>query len=113
MKYFDQDIMSRWKKSCPPARSKYFDFRRDSQQFRPMPAARSKKPWPMKWILLGVILFIVPYTYINLHFRKPGPGFLPYDDMREREHLGRGGFKRITARLSRPADPSLELGEGE
>jgi len=65
----------------------------------------------MRWIVLLMILFIVPYTYINLHFRKPGRPYLPYDDMRERTHLGAAGYKRVTARLSRPADVySLPVG---
>ena len=78
-----------------------------------MPAARAKKPWPMRWIVLGMILFIIPYTYINLHYRKPGRSFLPYDDLHERERLGQAGYKRVTARLTRPADGGLVPADGE
>ena len=67
----------------------------------------------MRWIVLGMILFIAPYTYINLHYRKPGPAYRPYDDMREREHLGQAGYKRITARISRPADSGFVPGGGD
>ena len=67
----------------------------------------------MRWIVLGMILFIVPYTYINLHYRKPGAAYLPYDDLHERECLGRAGYTRVTARLTRPADGGSVPADGE
>jgi len=59
-----------------------------------MPAYR--KPWPMKWIVLAMFLFIVPYTYLTLHFRKPGPGYEPYKDAREKTMIARAGFRRVS-----------------
>jgi hypothetical protein len=59
----------------------------------------------MKWIVLAILLFIVVYTYLNLHFRKPGPAFQPYQDSRQRAQLEKVGYQRITARIDRPSDP--------
>ena len=69
-----------------------------------MPPAR--QPWPMKWIVLAIVLFLVPYTFITLHFRKPGPGYLPYQDSKQRATLAKVGYQRITLSVDRPADPA-------
>jgi hypothetical protein len=66
--------------------------------------AANRKPWPMGWILLAMILFIAPYTYLTIHFRKPGPGYQPYEDAREKTRIAHAGFKRVTLRAVRPAD---------
>ena len=58
----------------------------------------------MKWIILLMILFIAPYTYINLHYRKVGPSFQPYQDARERRRVGQAGYTRVTLTVARPAD---------
>lgn len=58
-------------------------------------ADMARKPWPMRWIVLAVIVFIVPYTYLNLRYRKP-TSFQPYDDARERRHIAAAGYSRIT-----------------
>ena len=50
----------------------------------------------MKWIILAMILFVVPYTYLTLHFRKPGPGYEPYIDAREKTNIARAGFRRVS-----------------
>jgi hypothetical protein len=50
----------------------------------------------MKWIVLAMILFVVPYTYLTLHFRKPGPGYEPYNDAREKSNIARAGFRRVS-----------------
>lgn len=68
-----------------------------------MPPAR--KPWPMKWVVLAIVAFIVPYTYLTLHFRKPGPGYLPYEDARQRAVLAKAGYARISLRPQWPSDP--------
>ena len=50
-----------------------------------MPADRKvRKPWPMKWIVASILVFIPIYTYLTLHYRRPGPAFNPYGDMRDR-----------------------------
>ena len=59
----------------------------------------------MKWIVLAIVLFLVPYTFITLHFRKPGPGYLPYQDSKQRATLAKVGYQRITLSVDRPADP--------
>ena len=66
--------------------------------------ATTRKPWPMRWIVLLIVLFAVPYTYLNLRYRKPGPDYRPYQDAREREKIARAGYARITIAAERPAD---------
>ncbi len=68
-----------------------------------MPPAR--QPWPMKWIVLAIAAFIALYTFLTLHYRKPGPGYLPYQDSRQRANLAQLGYRRITLKVDRPADP--------
>ena len=61
----------------------------------------------MKWIALAILLVIVPYTFLTLHYRKPGPAFEPYADMKNRANTIRllsAGFQRITLTAQRPAD---------
>jgi len=62
----------------------------------------------MKWVALAIILVIVPYTYLTLHYRKPGRAFEPYHDMKDRANTLRllsAGFQRIALDAERPADP--------
>jgi hypothetical protein len=62
----------------------------------------------MKWIVLTITLVIVPYTFITLYYRKPGPAYRPYQDAQERANVVRllsAGYKRITLAAQRPADP--------
>lgn len=66
--------------------------------------APNRRPWPIRWILLLIVLFIVPYTYLNLRYRKPGPSYRPYQDSRERESVARAGYARITIGAERLAD---------
>ena len=66
--------------------------------------APTRKPWPMKWIILLIVLFVAPYTYLNLRYRKPGPSYRPYQDARERELIARAGYARITIAADLLAD---------
>jgi hypothetical protein len=53
----------------------------------------------MKWIVLAIGLLIVPYTIITLRYRKPGPAFQPYEDIKKRANVSRllaAGYQRIT-----------------
>ena len=62
----------------------------------------------MKWIVLSIILFIIVYTFITLHFRKPGTAYQPYKEAKERatvQRLQEAGYQRIAASVSFPADP--------
>jgi hypothetical protein len=61
----------------------------------------------MKWIVVAIILVIVPYTFITLQYRKPGPAFQPYEDMKNRANVVRllsAGFQRLPIAATRPAD---------
>ncbi len=61
----------------------------------------------MKWIVVAILVFIVPYTYLTLKYRKPGKAFEPYQDMKDRANVMRllsAGFQRIDALMERPAD---------
>lgn len=68
-----------------------------------MPPAR--KPWPMKWIVLSIAIFIVGYTFLTLRYRKPGPGYYPYEDAQQRASLARAGYARVTLHPEWPSDP--------
>ncbi len=68
----------------------------------------SRKPWPMKWIVAAILVFIAGYTYLTLHYRKPGPEYRPYEDMRNRANtlrLLQAGYQRIQLAAERPAEP--------
>ncbi len=70
-------------------------------------APKSRQPWPMKWILVAIILVIVPYTFLTLRYRKPGPAFQPYEDMKNRANVTRllsAGYQRIPVVAQRPAE---------
>lgn len=61
----------------------------------------------MKWIVLAILLVIVPYTFLTLRYRKPGPAFQPYEDMKNRANVARllsAGYQRIPLPAQRPAD---------
>jgi hypothetical protein len=67
----------------------------------------------MKWIVLAIALFIPVYTYLTLHFRKPGAEFRPYQDMRDRAdviRLLKAGYQRITIDATRPAESTGNAG---
>jgi len=57
----------------------------------------------MKWIVLAMAIFIIPYTYLTLRYRKP-ESFQPYEDARERAHIAKAGYSRISLSASQPAD---------
>lgn len=65
----------------------------------------ARKPWPMRWIALAIILFIVPYSYLLLRYRKP-TSFEPYEDARERKHIAEAGYTRISLSASRLIEPA-------
>lgn len=62
----------------------------------------------MKWIVVAIVAVIVPYTYLTLHYRKPGKAFQPYTDLKDRANTKRlvsSGFQRIALVAQRPSDP--------
>ena len=70
-------------------------------------ARKDRKPWPMKWIVLAIVLFVPVYTWLTLHYRRPGPAFRPYQDMRDRAdvvRLLRAGYQRVAIEALRPAE---------
>jgi len=63
----------------------------------------------MKWIVLAIILGIGAYTYLTLHYRKAGPAFRPYADLKDRANTKRlltAGFQRVNLDAELPADGS-------
>lgn len=82
-----------------------------------MPAAsKNRQPWPMKWIVLAIVLAIVPYTIVTLRYRKEGPAFQPYEDMKNRANVARllaAGYQRIPLPALRPADGPRTSGGAE
>ena len=66
----------------------------------------NKTPWPMKWIVLAILLAIVPYTYLRLHFAKPGQAHEPYEEAKARAESARlaAGWLGLEVRTERPAD---------
>jgi len=62
----------------------------------------------MKWIVLAIALFIPVYTFLTLHYRRPGPAYRPYQDLRDRADVSRllkAGYQRVALEARRPADP--------
>ena len=66
-----------------------------------------RKPWPMRWIIIAMILFVAPYTYLTLHYRKPGPSYQPYQDAKEKTVLAHNGYTRISLPSAQPASGML------
>jgi hypothetical protein len=61
----------------------------------------------MKWIVVAILVFIPVYTYLTLHYRRPGPSFNPYRDMRDRAdviRLLKAGYRRVAIDASRLVD---------
>lgn len=62
----------------------------------------------MRWIVASILLFVVPYTYVNLKFRKETKAFEPYADMKEQANVKRlldAGYTRVAIRAERPHPP--------
>lgn len=67
----------------------------------------------MKWIVLAILLCVVPYTIVTLKYRKEGPAFRPYEDMKNRANVSRllaAGYQRIPLAAQRPADDARPAG---
>ncbi len=68
--------------------------------------SKDRQPWPMKWVVLAILLMIAPYTFITLNYRKENKPFEPYSDMKDRANTTRllsAGYQRITLTAQRPA----------
>ena len=69
--------------------------------------SKDRQPWPMKWIVVAILLCVVPYTIVTLQYRKPGKAFEPYDDLKNRANVSRlvsAGYQRVALPAARPAD---------
>ncbi len=66
-----------------------------------------RKPWPMSWVVIAIVAYIVIYTSINLGFRKPGPGHEPAAEARaHRRHFiqaSMSGWTRYGVHFGMPA----------
>ena len=73
----------------------------------PRPA---RKPWPMTWVAIAVVSFIVIHTTVNLVFRKPAPAHEPAAEARERQHrfvkAEKDGWSRYGTTLAVPPNPA-------
>jgi len=74
-----------------------------------MSAARPPpRTLPMPWIVAAIVLFILGYTVLRLHYGKRGKPFEPYHDIGEQASTQRLlglGYQRIPVDIERPADP--------
>lgn len=63
----------------------------------------------MRWIVLAIFVVLVPYTWLTLRYRKEGPAFAPYEDLRRQANVKRllaSGYQRVSITAQRPADAS-------
>lgn len=66
----------------------------------------------MKWIVVAIIAVIVPYTYLTLKYRQPGPTFEPYRDLKQQANLQRmrtAQIRRSPLQVEIPAEPARPL----
>lgn len=77
-----------------------------------MTARPSPKPWPMKWVVTAIVVFVAGYTLVNFYYRKPGIGYRPYQDAQDRATTARllaAGWKKMPVEARRPAEkPTLD-----
>jgi hypothetical protein len=62
----------------------------------------------MRWIVIAILAVIVPYTYVNIKFRKPNKPFEPYADMKAEAEVDRllaAGYRRFSVRAEIPYPP--------
>ncbi len=74
-----------------------------------MPASKSPaKSLPLRWVVLAIVVFIIGYTFLRLHYGKPGRAFEPYENAREHAAPARLvalGYRRILVQIERLAEP--------
>jgi hypothetical protein len=62
---------------------------------------------PLRWVVVAIVVFIVAYTFLRLHFAKHGKPFEPYHDLGERaaaQRLLDLGYDRVAVDIERPAE---------
>jgi hypothetical protein len=65
------------------------------------------KPLPLRWVVVAIVVFIVAYTFLRLHFGKHAKPFEPYHDLGERaatQRLIDLGYERVAVDIERPAE---------
>jgi hypothetical protein len=110
MKYWDQSFMQRRQENSRRRRKQIDLRRRPARRIkRAMSAARPPpRTLPMPWIVAAIVLFILGYTVLRLHYGKRGKPFEPYHDIGEQASTQRLlglGYQRIPVDIERPADP--------
>ncbi|BET67450.1 hypothetical protein ASA1KI_23680 [Opitutales bacterium ASA1] len=51
----------------------------------PSPApTKTRRPWPMTWIVVAIVGYIATYTFINVSYRKPEGGHEPWAEAEAR-----------------------------
>lgn len=61
----------------------------------------------MKWIVVAIVVFMVGYTAVNLHFRKAGRPYRPYQDAQDRATIARllaAGWQKLPVDARRPVE---------
>jgi hypothetical protein len=110
--------MKNWDQSFMKPRQENSRRRRTQIDLRRTPARRIKRAMsaarppprtlPMPWIVAAIVLFILGYTVLRLHYGKRGKPFEPYHDIGEQASTQRLlglGYQRIPVDIERPADP--------
>lgn len=67
----------------------------------------------MKWVALVIVVCLVAYTFLTLHYRKTAPSYRPYQDTKNRAGVMRllsAGYQRVVLTAQRPADPGPRSG---
>lgn len=73
-----------------------------------MPAPRPPaKTLPLRWIVAAIVVFVVAYMSLRLHYGKRGKPFEPYHDLGERaatQRLVALGYERVAVETGRPSE---------
>lgn len=72
-------------------------------------SGQSKESWSMGWVAASILVFIVGYTFVTLHFRKANKAYEPYHDLKERAQVHKlleAGYQRIVIPADQPTEPA-------
>lgn len=61
----------------------------------------------MKWVVLAIVVFIAAYTFVNLRYRKAGPGRRPYEETSRHVttvRLQDAGWEHLPVEVRRPIE---------
>ena len=72
------------------------------------PTHPSRKPWPMTWVVIAIVTFMVIYTLVNVKFRKEEAPHQPYEEAQERQSrffdFDMNGWKWMTVETTAASD---------